>query len=299
VLPGYLPPIRDFLRRYDQGRNAQDLLRRIRPFLMRRLKAEVMAELPDKVESVLTVPMTPDQRKVYLAVLHQKRMRLEGLIEHNALRGGRGEVLSALTELRQICCHPSLVMPGYGGEAGKIRLLDDILPEAIQEGHRVLIFSQFTQMLKLLRRHLYQEGIEALYLDGDTKPEERQQLTERFNAGSEPVFLISLKAGGTGLNLTGADMVIHYDPWWNPSAEDQAADRAHRIGQKRSVQVLRLVMHDSIEEQVLALSRGKRRLFEQLITPGEQMPQKLTQQDILKLFNLSQPEEPQPEEENE
>ncbi len=299
VLPGYLPPIRAFLRRYDQGRNAQDLLRRIRPFLMRRLKKEVMAELPDKVESVLTVPMTGDQRKIYLAVLHQKRMRLEGLIEHNALRGGQGEVLSALTELRQVCCHPALVMPGYGGEAGKLRLLDDILPEAIQEGHRVLIFSQFTQMLKLLRRHLYQEGIEALYLDGDTKPEERQQLTERFNAGSEPVFLISLKAGGTGLNLTGADMVIHYDPWWNPSAEDQAADRAHRIGQKRSVQVLRLVMHDSIEEQVLALGRNKRRLFEKLITPGEQMPQKLTQQDILKLFSLPQVEEAPTQEEEE
>ena len=114
---------------------------------------------------------------------------------------------------------------------------------------------------------------------------------DRFNAGEKPVFLISLKAGGTGLNLTGADMVIHYDPWWNPSAEDQAADRAHRMGQEKNVQVLRLVMHDSIEEQVLALGRGKRKLFEQLITPGEQLPQKLTQQDIMKLFSVSGKEE--------
>lgn len=295
VMPGYLPGIREFVRRYDQSRSAQDLLRRIRPFLMRRLKKEVMAELPDKVESVLTIPMTADQRKVYLAVLNQKRMRMEGLIEHGALTTGRAEVLSALTELRQICCHPSLVMPGFGGEAGKVKLLEDLLPQAIEEGHRVLLFSQFTQMLKLLRRRLYQDGIETLYLDGETRPQERQQLVERFNAGEKPVFLISLKAGGTGLNLTGADMVIHYDPWWNPSAEDQAADRAHRLGQKKNVQVLRLVMHDSIEEQVLALGRGKRRLFEQLITPGEQLPQKLTQQDILKLFSVASTEDPEAE----
>ncbi|NLA53045.1 MAG: DEAD/DEAH box helicase, partial [Clostridiales bacterium] len=291
VMPGYLPNIRDFVRRYDQGKNAPDLLRRIRPFLMRRLKKEVMAELPDKVESVITIPMTSEQRKIYLAVLHQKRMRMEGLIEHSALTAGRAEVLAALTELRQICCHPSLIMQGYGGESGKIKLLEDMLPQAIEEGHRVLIFSQFTQMLKILRRWLYQEGIEALYLDGDTKPEERLQLAERFNKGTEPVFLISLKAGGTGLNLTGADMVIHFDPWWNPSAEDQAADRAHRLGQTRNVQVMRLVMHDSIEEQVLALGRGKRKLFEQLITPGEQMPQKLSQQDVLRLFSVSTREE--------
>ena len=291
AMPGYLPNIRDFVRRYDQGKNAQDLLRRIRPFLMRRLKKEVMSELPDKVESVITIPMTSEQRKVYLAVLHQKRMRMEGLIEHSALTAGRAEVLSALTELRQICCHPALVMQSFGGEAGKIKLLEDLLPQAIEEGHRVLLFSQFTQMLKLLRRKLFQEGIETLYLDGETKPQERQQLVDRFNAGEKPVFLISLKAGGTGLNLTGADMVIHYDPWWNPSAEDQAADRAHRMGQTKNVQVLRLVMHDSIEEQVLALGRGKRKLFEQLITPGEQLPQKLTQNDILKLFSVSSREE--------
>ena len=291
AMPGYLPNIRDFVRRYDQGKNAQDLLRRIRPFLMRRLKKEVMSELPDKVESVITIPMTSEQRKVYLAVLHQKRMRMEGLIEHSALTAGRAEVLSALTELRQICCHPALVMQSFGGEAGKIKLLEDLLPQAIEEGHRVLLFSQFTQMLKLLRRKLFQEGIETLYLDGETKPQERQQLVDRFNAGEKPVFLISLKAGGTGLNLTGADMVIHYDPWWNPSSEDQAADRAHRMGQTKNVQVLRLVMHDSIEEQVLALGRGKRKLFEQLITPGEQLPQKLTQNDILKLFSVSSREE--------
>lgn len=290
VLPGYLPGIRDFLRRYDQGRNAQDLLLRIRPFLMRRLKKDVMAELPDKIESVISVPMPEEQRRVYLSVLMQKRMRLEGLLGTGFQQGGSGELLSALMEMRQICCHPGLVLPGYNGEAGKMELLKDILPEAIQDGHRVLIFSQFTQMLKILRRTLQREGIESLYLDGDTKPKERQELADRFNEGHEPVFLISLKAGGTGLNLTGADMVIHYDPWWNPAAEDQAADRAHRLGQEKHVQVLRLVMHDSIEEQVLALGKTKRRLFEKLIAPGEAMPDKLTKEDILKLFSVGSDE---------
>lgn len=287
VLPGYLPSIREFLRRYDQGRNARDLLLRIRPFLMRRLKSEVMAELPEKIESVVRVAMPDDQRQVYRAVLNQRRMRLEGLLENSRLTLGRGEVLSALMELRQICCHPKLVLPGYTGEAGKMGLLSDILPEAIEGGHRVLIFSQFTMMLKLLEQHLNNEGIQTLYLDGETDPKERQRLTERFNQGSEPVFLISLKAGSTGLNLTGADMVIHYDPWWNPSAEDQAADRAHRLGQEKTVHVLRLVMHDSVEEQVLALGTQKRKLFEKLITPGEQMPGKLSGEDVLKLFGDS------------
>ena len=291
VLPGYLPGIRDFLRRYDEGRNAGDLLRRIRPFLMRRLKKEVMAELPDKIESLISVPMPEEQRKVYLAVLAQKRMRLEGLLQQSAPPGTAGELLSALMEMRQVCCHPALVLPGYAGEAGKLELLCDILPEAIDAGHRVLIFSQFTQMLKLIRRRLRQEGIEALYLDGETKPEERQALTERFNGGNEPVFLISLKAGGTGLNLTGADMVIHYDPWWNPSTEDQAADRAHRLGQEKTVQVLRLVMHDSVEEQVIRLSQSKRKLFEKLIRPGEAMPQKLSRDEILRLFSVDSAEE--------
>ena len=298
VLPGYLPKAREFLRRYDGGRNAEDLMARIRPFLMRRLKKDVMAQLPPKIESLIPVTMPGDQRKVYNAVLAQKRLRIEGLMEHSQLSFGRAQVLQALMELRQICCHPSLVLPHYTGESGKLTLLMDILPEALLDGHRVLIFSQFTQMLKILRRSLNQEGIQTLYLDGDTKPEERQELTERFNAGGAPVFLISLKAGGTGLNLTGADTVIHFDPWWNPSSEDQAADRAHRLGQEKPVQVLRLVMQGSVEEQVLQMSRSKRRLFEKLITPGEVMPQKLSQDDILRLFDKQVQEDVESERES-
>ena len=285
VLPGYLPPLHAFLKRYDQGREAEDLLLRIRPFMMRRLKKDVMEQLPPKIETTITVDMPPEQRKVYSAALMQRRLHVMDLLRERGLSASRIQVLALITQLRQICCHPALVMSNYVGASGKLDVLMDILPQMLHDGHRVLIFSQFTAMLALIRQRLNQEGIAHLYLDGDTPARERQALSQRFNeGGEEAVFLISLKAGGTGLNLTGADTVIHYDPWWNPAAEDQAADRAHRLGQQNTVQVLKLVMHDSIEEQVVTMGRRKRRLFDLLITPGEQMPDKLTEQDVLMLF---------------
>ena len=160
----------------------------------------------------------------------------------------------------------------------------EVLPDALKSGSRVLLFSQFTSMLKIIRERLDEAGIPSLYLDGETTAQDRLLLAERFNQGQEPVFLISLKAGGTGLNLTGADMVIHYDPWWNPTAEDQANDRAHRLGQDKTVQILHLITRNSIEEAVVEMGRRKRRLFDRLITPGEKMPQKLSQDDVLRLF---------------
>ena len=165
----------------------------------------------------------------------------------------------------------------------------DILPGILSEGRRVLLFSQFTSMLKLIRPRLEESGISCLYLDGETPVARRVELTESFNAGTGQVFLISLKAGGTGLNLTGADVVIHYDPWWNPAAEDQATDRAYRIGQTHKVDVFRLVTHGSIEEQVVALGQRKKALFDQLITPGEAFVGSLTEQDIRALFTTFSP----------
>ena len=160
----------------------------------------------------------------------------------------------------------------------------DLLPEALRNCRRVLLFSQFTSMLKLIRERLDQAGIPSLYLDGDTGAQERLALAERFNQGQEPVFLISLRAGGTGLNLTGADMVIHFDPWWNPTAEDQANDRAHRLGQEKAVSIVHLINRASIEEAVVDMGRRKRRLFDRLITPGESMPTRLSRADVLRLF---------------
>ncbi len=272
------------MRRYGEGENSEELMHRIRPFLMRRLKKDVLTELPDKLEQTMMAEMPPEQRKVYQAGLIRRRDYVKQLLSTRGLAKGRAEVLSAITELRQICCHPALCLPDYTGGSGKLDMLVDILIPALQNGHRALVFSQFTRMLRLIESRLRQEGIKCLYLDGDTPADERVKLCDSFNNGEGSVFLLSLKAGGTGLNLTGADMVIHYDPWWNPAAEEQAVDRAHRIGQTRKVEVIRLLMHDSIEEQVVGMSQAKRTLFDKLITPGESMPAKLKEEDLLKLF---------------
>lgn len=284
VLPGYLPPLREFLRRYEEGKGADDLRRRLRPFLMRRLKSDVMSELPEKLETTLYAGMTEEQRRLYSAVLLKKKESVQSILEQQGLVTGRGEVLAAMTELREICCHPSLVLEGYQASSGKEDLLMEILPPLLESGHRVLIFSQFTRMLNLIKQRLENMHETPLYLDGDTDPKERVLLAERFNKGEGRLFLISLKAGGTGLNLTGADTVIHFDPWWNPTAEDQATDRAHRLGQDKKVQVIRIVTLHSIEEKVVALGARKRRLFDTLITAGEAGEAKLTKKDILALF---------------
>ena len=284
VLPGYLPGYNTFLRKYQDGENAADLLKRIQPFLIRRLKQDVLEELPDKMETTLTARMTPEQERIYRAALERLRPKIDQLLEDKGAGRGRIEVLSAITELREICCHPSLVMSDYRGGSGKEEMLMELLPEMVRNGRRILIFSQFTSMLKLLRGRMEDAGFNTLYLDGDTPAGERLNLTDRFNEGEGDVFLISLKAGGSGLNLTGADTVILYDPWWNPAAEEQATDRAHRIGQQKKVTVIRLVTGESIEEQVVELGARKKALFERLITPGETVIGAMTEQEIRALF---------------
>ena len=284
VLPGYLPGYNTFLRKYQDGENAADLLKRIQPFLIRRLKQDVLEELPDKMETTLTARMTPEQERIYRAALERLRPQINQLLDEKGAGRGRIEVLSAITELREICCHPALVMSDYKGGSGKEEMLLELLPEMIRNGRRVLIFSQFTSMLRLLRGRIEENGFNTLYLDGDTPAGERLTLTERFNEGEGEIFLISLKAGGSGLNLTGADMVILYDPWWNPAAEEQATDRAHRIGQQKKVTVIRMVTGETIEEQVVELGARKKALFERLITPGETVLSAMSEQEIRGLF---------------
>ena len=284
VLPGYLGAYNDFMQRYQDGGRSAELRDRLRPFLLRRLKRDVLPELPEKLETVLMAEMTPEQAQVYRAAQLRLGRRVERVLGEKGLSRGRIEILAAITELREVCCHPALVMDGYAGSSGKLALIQDLMPGILASGRRVLLFSQFTSMLKILRGRLEGDGVRCFYLDGDTPAAQRQQLAERFNAGEGEVFLISLKAGGTGLNLTGASLVIHYDPWWNPAAEDQAADRAHRIGQTRCVEVVRLITHGTIEEQVAALGKRKRALFEQLIAPGGAPVTSLTERDIRRLF---------------
>ncbi len=285
VLPGYLMTLPQFMRRYGDGTGLDSLGRRIRPFLLRRLKADVLPELPTKIESRVLADMPREQKNVYTAAATQLYDRVRRVLDDKGLGRGRMEVLSAITQLRQICCHPALVMESYAGSSGKMDALMEILGEALASGRRVLLFSQFTSMLAILRRRLDETQVTSLYLDGKTPTGQRMELVNRFNAGEGRVFLISLKAGGAGLNLTGADTVIHYDPWWNPAAEDQATDRAHRIGQKKVVQVLRLITRGTIEEQVAKLSERKRARFDAVVTAGEQMPSDLTEAEIMSLFS--------------
>ncbi len=278
VLPGYLLSFAQFMHRFGTGEEMDVLRRRIRPFLLRRVKGDVLRELPDKVEIQLLADMTEEQRRVYQASLLRLRPQVESMGQN------RIEMLAAITELRQICGHPALVLNDYAASSGKLDLLLDILPGSLEAGHRALIFSQFTRMLRIIRRRLEAVSIECLYLDGDTPSRRRMDMVEQFNGGKGQVFLISLKAGGSGLNLVGADTVIHFDPWWNPAAEDQATDRAHRIGQKRAVTVIRLITRGTIEEQVVRLGARKRELFDQMITAGEAMPTQLSAEDIRALF---------------
>ncbi len=284
VLPGYLGTQAAFLRRYGSGERAEELQDRIRPFLMRRLKNDVLKDLPKKHEQSLYAAMTPEQDQVYRQLLGSLRQHVDEALRQGALPRARMQVLSILLKLRQVCCHPKLFLPDYEGTSGKLELLVQTVHTAVEGRRRMLVFSQFVGMLQIIRKRLSREGVKTLYLDGETKPELRQELCDRFNGGEGQVFLISLKAGGTGLNLTGADLVIHYDPWWNPATEDQATDRAHRIGQTRDVDVLRLIAKDTIEEKVTDLSKRKRAIFDRVVLAGETALSSLTEEDIRALF---------------
>ncbi len=284
ILPGYLGTQAAFLRRYGSGERAEELRERIRPFLMRRLKSEVLSDLPEKHEQYLYAAMPPEQERVYQTLLATLRQHVGQALDEGSLPRARMQVLSVLLKLRQVCCHPKLFLPDYEGTSGKLELLVQTVHSAIDSGRRMLIFSQFVGMLQIIRKRLNREGVSCLYLDGNTHPEERQRLCDRFNGGDGKVFLISLKAGGTGLNLTGADLVIHYDPWWNPAAEDQATDRAHRIGQTKDVDVIKLIAQGTIEEKVTDLSQRKRAIFDRVVISGETALSSLTEEDIRALF---------------
>lgn len=292
IMPGYLYSHNKFRTNYESPivRNSdkaalEDLGKHIRPFILRRLKKDVLDELPEKIETRLLCEMTHEQKKVYLAYLSTARSLFEEEVKSKGFEKSQIKILSLLTRLRQICCHPSLFLESFKGSSGKIELLEEVLYDSISSGHRVLLFSQFTSMLEIIKANLKKNNISYYYIDGQTPSGERMKQVHDFNSGGADVFLISLKAGGTGLNLTGADTVIHYDPWWNPAVEDQASDRAHRIGQKKSVQVFKLVTKGTIEEKIYALQQKKRELVDSVITPGDSFINKMSLEDVRNLFN--------------
>lgn len=290
VMPGFFCRYRQFEECYEKpilrdhdSVQMQKLRRKIRPFVLRRMKKEVLTELPDKIETRRMAEMGAKQRKIYESYLARIQMELAG-DEENTTGGNRMQVLAALTRLRQICCHPATFASNYHGGSGKLDLLMEQLPDILEGGHSVIVFSQFTSMLSIIAHELKLRNIPFFYLAGSTSAQERKREVKEFNRGEVKVFLISLKAGGTGLNLTGADTVIHFDPWWNPAVEDQATDRAYRIGQKKKVQVIKYVMKDSIEEKIYELQKRKKQLSDQLIQAGESFVTQLTMEEIKELF---------------
>ena len=258
LMPGFLYPYSRFRERLESpivkngSRQALDRLSKMTgPFILRRLKRDVLKELPPKTESVLATTMETEQRQLYLANAAQIKRDLARQMEEGGFQASRMTILAMLTRLRQLCCGPSLFLEHYHSENAKLDTCMELLREASETGHKVLLFSQFTSMLAILADALDREGLSYFLLQGSTSKEKRAAMVDSFNRDGTQVFLISLKAGGTGLNLTGADIVIHYDPWWNVAAQNQATDRAYRIGQVNPVQVYRLIAKDTLEEKIL------------------------------------------------
>jgi SNF2 family DNA or RNA helicase/uncharacterized Zn finger protein len=258
----------------------------IKPFLLRRVKKDVLKELPDKIETLHVSELTKQQKELYLAYLERLKTETQDSLQGEGFQKSRMKILAGLTRLRQLCCHPSLFLEDYKGDSGKLEQLMETVVNAIENGRRLLIFSQFTSMLRIISHSLQKEDVNFFYLDGQTPSKERVQLVDRFNEGESDIFLISLKAGNTGLNLTGADTVILYDLWWNPAVEEQAAGRAHRMGQKNVVQVIRLITKGTIEEKIYELQQSKKELIETVIEHGDQEISRITEQDIREILNI-------------
>ena len=275
-------------RELEEFRHMQrkDIARRVRPFLLRRMKEQVLNELPQKEEIIEKTELFPEQKALYAAYLAKLRVDTMKHLDKETFHKNRIRILAGITRLRQICCHPALFVEGYKGSSAKFEQLFHLLEQSKASGRRVLIFSQFTQMLKMIATELSKRGETYFYLDGQTPSEDRVALCNAFNNGERDLFLISLKAGGTGLNLTGADTVILYDLWWNPAVEEQAADRAHRMGQKEVVQVIKLITNGTIEEKMSELQQKKKLLISDILDGDDQSNSRLTEQDIREILMI-------------
>lgn len=292
IMPNYLYDEKRFTSRYfrrlEEGPEIiQELNRLIKPFILRRYKKNVIKELPDKIEKRLYVPLSEEQTKVYETYSKYVKDLIAKKVEDLEFTKSKIEILSYITKLRQLCLDPSVVMEDYNGDSGKIDSFMELIEQSVSENHKILVFSQFTSVLKNIGKTLEKNNFKYSYLDGSIPSIDRMKMVEEFNNGENSVFLISLKAGGTGLNLTSADIVIHFDPWWNPAVEDQATDRAHRIGQENVVEVIKLIAKGTIEEKIVDLQDTKRELISKIL--GDDLSadniNTLSEEDILSLFN--------------
>ena len=293
LMPGYLYSHSKFVNlyekpviRFESEEALKQLNFHIKPFIMRRMKKDVLEELPEKTERKMVSDMTDEQKEVYMSYLEDMKKKINSEISKNGFEKSRMMILASLTRLRQICCHPSTFIENYEGGSGKLGLLLQLIQNGVDGGHRILVFSQFTSMLNIIEDEFKKLKISYYYLDGSTPISQRNEDVKAFNNGSRDVYLISLKAGGTGLNLVGADMVIHYDPWWNPAVEDQATDRVYRIGQKNSVNVVKLITKGTIEEKIYKLQEKKKNLADSVIKAGEVFINKLTKEEVEDLFSF-------------
>lgn len=283
LMPGFLYSYQKFKKEYEgpivkegDKKSLGKLQQMTAPFILRRLKSEVLKELPGKMESVVYSRMEKEQQELYTANVWQLK---EQLHDKNKI-----QILAGLTRLRQVCCDPRLAYDNYRGGCAKLETCMELILSGISAGHKILVFSQFTSMLRLIGERMGKEGAAFHMLTGETPKEERIRMVNGFSRDSVPVFLISLKAGGTGLNLTAADMVIHYDPWWNIAAQNQATDRAHRIGQEKQVVVFRLITRDTIEENMLKLQKAKEMLAKQVVSEGMVSLGSLSEKELLGLL---------------
>lgn len=282
IMPGFFPNKQEF-----RDLATEKIAAMIQPFVLRRDKKHVLQDLPEKLETNYYSALTEEQKKVYLAYLGQMREEISGM-SSATFKKNRISILAGLTRLWQICCHPALFIDDYTGGSGKLEQVCDLIQAAKDNGRRILLFSQFTSMLSIIEKKLHEMGLETYYLRGSTPPKDRVDMVNEFNSGKRDVFLISLKAGGTGLNLTGADTVILYDLWWNPAVEEQAAGRAHRIGQKHVVEVWRMIAEGTIEERMDSLQQEKKELFQKVIQGNDTQLQKMTEEDIRMILSIGE-----------
>jgi SNF2 family DNA or RNA helicase len=289
LMPGFLYTYDRFRQDFETpiSKNKDELVtsrlrKMVSPFILRRIKKDVLKDLPDKMEEVRYARFDDDQQKVYDGQV----VRMKQLI---ATAGNDGQakirILAELTRIRQICCDPSLILENYEGGSAKKDACMTLIESAIDGGHKMLVFSQFTSMIEILKKELDERKIQYYVITGATSKEERMRLVHKFNDNDVPVFLISLKAGGTGLKLTGADVVIHYDPWWNLAAQNQATDRAHRIGQKSTVTVYRIIAKDTIEEKILELQEAKKDLSDAILSGESTSLAQLSGEELMELLS--------------
>ena len=292
IMPGYLYNYNKFKKKFEEPilkfedkATLERLKKLISPFILRRVKKDVLTELPEKNITVMKNEMEEEQEKIYLSYLAQTKKEVAEELSDSTFEKSKFKILMLLTRLRQICCHPSLFIENYNKGSGKLKQCLDLVTDAIDSGHKILIFSSYTSMFEIMEKELNKLNIEYFKLIGDTPVSKRIEMVDEFNNNETiKVFLISLKAGGTGLNLTSADVVIHYDPWWNVSSENQATDRAYRIGQKNSVQVYKLITSNSIEEKINKMQERKEKLSKDVLSTEQTFINKMSKEEILDLF---------------